>query len=236
MRALVTGASRGLGRTVAELLARDGWSLLLTAREEAPLHDAAAALRDAGAAAVEARAGDVTDPDHRLALAAAVGDRLDLLVNNASTLGPSPRPHLREAPEAAWRSVFETNVIAPLALTRALLPALGAARGRVAMITSDAARGGYPGWGVYGASKAALELAARTLAAEEAEVALSTVDPGDLRTRMHQRAFPHEDIGDRPTPAVTTPFWHWWLARPATEIDGRHFQAQGAAWTVAPQT
>lgn len=236
MIAVVTGASRGLGRTVAQVLAEDGWRLVITARDEAALEGAARELRDVGAREVRPVAGDVTDPRHRKHLVQRVGDRLDLLVHNASALGPSPLPPLLEASDEELRAVLETNLVAPLALTRALHPALRAARGRLVAITSDAAHGGYPGWGVYGASKAALELATRTLAAELTGIAVTLVDPGDLRTAMHQAAFPGEDIGDRPEPSVTVPFWRWWLEQPAEQLHGRRFEAQSELWETREAT
>lgn len=228
--ALVTGASRGLGRTLAGFLAARGWRLVVTARGADALHEAARDLERRGAAGVEALPGDVADPHHRAALAKAAGEGLELLVHNASTLGPSPLPRLETLEPDALRAVFETNVVAPLELTRALLPALRARRGWIVSISSDAARGGYEGWGAYGASKAALDLLARTLAQEEPEVTVVAVDPGDLRTQMQQDAFPGEDISDRPTPDITLPFWAWLLAQPPAEVDGRRFRAQADTW------
>jgi NAD(P)-dependent dehydrogenase (short-subunit alcohol dehydrogenase family) len=152
-------------------------------------------------------AGDVTDPAHRTELVAAA-DRLggvDLLVNNAGILGPSPQPALADYPLDALRSVYEVTVVAPLALTQAALPVLRARRGAVVMVSSDAAVEAYPGWGGYGSAKAASELAGRVLAAEEPAVRVWVVDPGDLRTTMHQEAFPGEDISDRPLPESVVP-------------------------------
>jgi NAD(P)-dependent dehydrogenase (short-subunit alcohol dehydrogenase family) len=199
--ALITGASRGLGRALATDLASDGWRLVLDARTAADLDAAAAEL---GADTV-ALAGDVTDPGHRAALAAAAGDRLDLLVLNASTLGPSPLPPLAAYDLDALRQVLETNTVAPLALAQLTLPALRAAAGRVLAISSDAAVGGYEGWGGYGASKAALDQLANVLGAEETAVKVYAVDPGDMRTRMHADAYPGEDISDRPEPGTVVP-------------------------------
>jgi len=202
--ALITGASRGLGRALAASLAADGWRLVLDARTAADL-DAAAAALVPGAAEVVAIAGDVTDADHRRQLAAAAGDRLDLLVLNASSLGTSPLPPLARYDLDALRAVLETNTVAPLALTQLLLPALRAARGRVLAVSSDAAVGAYSGWGGYGASKAALDQLANVLGAEEPDLRVYAVDPGDMRTAMHQDAFPGEDISDRPEPAAVVP-------------------------------
>jgi NAD(P)-dependent dehydrogenase (short-subunit alcohol dehydrogenase family) len=202
--ALVTGASRGLGRALAASLAADRWRLVLDARTAADLDATAAALAPT-AAEVVALAGDVTDPDHRRALAAAAGDRLDLLALNASSLGTTPLPPLARYDLDALRAVLETNTVAPLALTQLLLPALRAARGAVLAVSSDAAVAAYPGWGGYGASKAALDLLAAVLGAEEPDLRVYAVDPGDMRTRMHAEAFPGEDISDRPEPETVVP-------------------------------
>jgi NAD(P)-dependent dehydrogenase (short-subunit alcohol dehydrogenase family) len=202
--ALITGASRGLGRALAAGLAREGFDLIIDARDAAALDAAAGALRAAGHT-VTAIPGDVTDPLHREALVAAAGGRLDLLVNNAGTLGASPLPALADYPVAELRAAFEANVIAPVALTQLALPLLRASGGAVLNITSDAAVEAYAGWGGYGAAKAALEQASNVLAAEELAVRVWWADPGDLRTDMHQAAFPGEDISDRPSPASVVP-------------------------------
>jgi len=197
--ALITGAGRGLGLALARaLLARD-WRVVVDARRAGHLP---AALPTAVVVP-----GDVTEPAHRDALAAAVGrlGRLDLLVNNASDLGPTPLPRLADLPLAAARRVHETNVLAPLALTQAFLPLLRASGGSVLNISSDAAVEAYPGWGGYGASKAALDQLSAVLAAEEPALAVYAVDPGDMRTEMHQAAFPDEDISDRPAPETVVP-------------------------------
>jgi NAD(P)-dependent dehydrogenase (short-subunit alcohol dehydrogenase family) len=202
--ALVTGAGRGLGLALARAMVASGWRVVVDARRAAHL---AAALP--GTVVVP---GDVTDPAHRDALAAAVrglaptdGQRLDLLVNNASDLGPSPLPRLADVPLAAVRRVHETNVLAPLALTQLFLPLLRASRGTVLNISSDAAVEAYAGWGAYGSSKAALDQLTAVLAAEEPALAVYSVDPGDMRTEMHQAAFPGEDISDRPEPEAVVP-------------------------------
>jgi len=202
--ALITGASRGLGRALAAGLARAGFDLVIDARDAAALDAAAGALRAAGAT-VTATAGDVTDPAHRAALIAACAGRLDLLVNNAGTLGASPLPALADYPADELRAAFEANVIAPIALTQLALPLLRASGGAVLNITSDAAVEAYAGWGGYGAAKAALEQASNVLAAEELGVRVWWADPGDLRTDMHQLAFPGEDISDRPEPSSVVP-------------------------------
>src|SRR3954453_2894283 len=201
--ALVTGASRGLGRALAAALAAEGWRLVLDARDgdrspppvpPVPFPDRVTAL-----------AGDVSDPAHRAALAEAVPDRLDLLVNNARDLGPRPLPPLPELPLPAFERVLAVNTVAPLGLVQLLLPALRRAGGRVLQISSDAAVEGYPGWGGYGASKAALDQLSAVLAAEEPGLRVFAVDPGDMATDMHQAAFPGEDITDRPPPDSVVP-------------------------------
>ncbi|MEA2279922.1 MAG: hypothetical protein QOK21_529 [Solirubrobacteraceae bacterium] len=198
--AIITGASRGLGLALARALAADGWRLVVDARHAADL-DAAAAGLDA---AVTAIAGDVADPGHRAALVAAAGPRIDLLVNNASVLGPSPQPALAEYPLDALERVYRVNVLAPLALVQLALPRIPAG-GTILNVTSDAAVEPYPGWGGYGSSKAALEQLSAVLAAERPELRIHAVDPGDMRTRMHQEAFPGEDISDRPEPGASVP-------------------------------
>jgi NAD(P)-dependent dehydrogenase (short-subunit alcohol dehydrogenase family) len=204
--ALVTGASRGLGRALAAGLAREGYALITDARNAADLDAAADGIRAAGGT-VTAIAGDIADPAHRAALqrAAQAAGRLDLLVNNAGTLGASPLPALADYPPDELRAAFEVNVIAPIALTQLMLPLLRARGGAVLNITSDAALEAYAGWGGYGAAKAALEQASNVLAAEELAVRVWWADPGDLRTDMHQRAFPGQDISDRPRPESVVP-------------------------------
>ena len=202
--ALITGASRGLGRALAADLGRAGFDLVIDARDATALDAAAGALRASGVA-VTAVPGDVTDPAHRAALITACAGRLDLLVNNAGTLGASPLPALADYPADELRAAFEANVIAPIALTQLALPLLRASGGAVLNITSDAAVEAYAGWGGYGAAKAALEQASNVLAAEELAVLVWWADPGDLRTDMHQAAFPGEDISDRPSPASVVP-------------------------------
>jgi NAD(P)-dependent dehydrogenase (short-subunit alcohol dehydrogenase family) len=200
--AIITGGSRGLGRALAEDLADDGWSVVVDARDGDAL--GAAAM---GRSRIRAIPGDVTDPDHRAALVAAAADlgRLDLLVNNASSLGPTPLPSLREVALADLESVLRVNVVAPLGLIQLALPLLAASGGAVLDITSDAAVEGYEGWGTYGSSKAALDQLGNVLAAEEPAVRVWSFDPGDMRTQMHQDAFPGEDISDRPEAATVVP-------------------------------
>jgi NAD(P)-dependent dehydrogenase (short-subunit alcohol dehydrogenase family) len=200
--ALITGASRGLGRAAARALAARGWSLVADARDAA---DLTAALR--GLAGVVAVPGDVTDPGHRADLAAAATrlGPLGLLMNNASRLGPSPQPLLRDYPPGELGRVYETNVFAPLALIQLLAGPLTAAGGIVINVSSDAAVEHYPGWGGYGSAKAALDQLTAVLAAEEPSLRCYSFDPGDMRTDLHQQAFPGEDISDRPEPESVIP-------------------------------
>lgn len=231
--AVVTGASKGLGATLATFLAGDGYDLVLTARGVDELAARADAIRETVAdATVHTVAGDVTDPAHRAQVRDVVAEYggLDLLVNNASALGPSPLPTLADYPLDEFARVLETNAVAPLAFVQTLLPFLRERTGLVVDVTSDAAVEGYPAWGGYGASKAALELLTKTLAAELDDVGVVSVDPGDLRTEMHQRAFPGEDISDRPTPDATIPFWAWLLGRDPLAVSGRRFRAQAEVW------
>jgi len=204
--AVVTGASRGFGRALALDLAANGWTLIIDGRDPQALDDVTSAAEELGAN-VRAVPGDVTDPLHRVALfeAAASLGALDLLVNNASTLGPSPLPALEAYPIDELRSVYEANVLAPLALIQGLLAALRRAGGVVVSVTSDASVESYAGWGGYGSSKAALDQLHRVLAVEVPELAIYAFDPGDMRTDMHQAAFPGEDISDRPSPSSVVP-------------------------------
>jgi len=202
--ALITGASRGLGLALARGLARKGWNLIVTARDADRLRAVRAELADI--THVAALAGDVTDAEHRARLAVLARGHagLDVVVNNAGALGPSPLPPLLEHPLDTLTDVFRANVIAPLGVIQAVRNELKPGA-RVLNITSDAAVNAYPGWGGYGSSKAALEQLSAVLAAENAELKVYWVDPGDLRTDMHQAAYPGEDISDRPLPEVRVP-------------------------------
>ncbi|WP_206796788.1 SDR family oxidoreductase [Amycolatopsis sp. MtRt-6] len=190
--ALVTGASAGLGRALAAALVRRKWTVVGDARDAAALETAA---REDGFTAIP---GDVTDPAHRAALADAC-PALDLLVNNASSLGVSPLPPLARYPLPDLEDVYRVNVFAPLALTQLLRPAV------VINVSSDAAVEAYEGWGGYGSAKAALDQLTAVLGVENPDRSVYAVDPGDLRTAMHQRAFPGEDISDRPLPETAVP-------------------------------
>jgi NAD(P)-dependent dehydrogenase (short-subunit alcohol dehydrogenase family) len=200
--AVVTGASRGLGRALARALAARGWAIVVDARGADDLDRAIAGL-----SGVVAIAGDVADPAHREELAAAAAGLggVDLLVNNASHLGPSPQPGLADYPLDELTRVYAVDVMAPLALTQLLLPLVQRAGGTVVNISSDAAVEAYEGWGGYGSAKAALDQLTAVLAAEEPALRVYAWDPGDMRTDMHQAAFPGEDISDRPEPESVVP-------------------------------
>ena len=231
--ALLTGSSRGLGLTLADFLAAQGYTLIIDARNETALEAAAQRLRRYGHP-VHALPGDMSNSEHRRALAEVVLEQggLNLLVNNASDLGASPLPELARYPLERLSELFDTNVFAPLGLIQETLASLRARRGLVVNISSDAAQGAYSGWGGYGSSKAALDLVTRTLAAELEDVGVVSVDPGDLQTQMHQDAFPGEDISDRPLPEVTLPFWAWLLGQDPLRVSGARFAAQGERWEL----
>jgi NAD(P)-dependent dehydrogenase (short-subunit alcohol dehydrogenase family) len=225
--ALITGASRGLGLVVARVLAERGYALAINARGREALDEAAAALSPISPHIVSV-AGDVTDAAVRLQLidAARGLGGLDVLVNNASELGGVGPLMNFDVPR--FGRLFPVNVGAPLVLTQLAVPLLAERRGLIVNVTSDAATAAYPGWGPYGATKAALELVTRTLATElrDAGVSVLLVDPGDMRTRMHQEAFPSDDISDRPLPEVTIPFWNWLFDQDPETVRGQRFAAQ----------
>lgn len=202
MNALVTGASRGFGRALAASLARAGWRLVIDGRDASALEAAAEAI---GAGSVTAIAGDVADPAHRdqLVEAAAALGSVDLIVNNASALGPSPLPPLAAHPIDELEYVFRVNVIAPLALVQQLLPHMGS--GTIVNLSSDAAVEAYERWGGYGSSKAALDHMSAVLAAEHPQLRVYAFDPGDMRTAMHQAAEPDEDISRLPSAESVVP-------------------------------
>jgi NAD(P)-dependent dehydrogenase (short-subunit alcohol dehydrogenase family) len=202
--AIITGASRGLGLALARTLAGEGWTLIIDARGKEALESARAELsRDTRVIAIP---GDVADQEHRedLAEAAREAGGVDALVNNASILGPSPQPELLDYPLDVFEQVYRNNVVAPLALIQALHGELKP-QARIINVTSDAAVEPYEGWGGYGSSKAALEQLSNILAAENPGLRVYRVDPGDMRTQMHQEAFPEEDISDKPLPEESVP-------------------------------
>ena len=225
--ALITGASRGLGEVIARVLAERGYDLVVAARDPVALGRVAESLSARGARVVSV-AGDVVDAAVRAQFVKAARELggLNLLVNNASELGAIGP--LDEFDVQRFGRVFPVNVGAPIALIQLALPLLAERRGLIVNVTSDAAHGAYPGWGPYGASKAALELLTRTLATELSDRGVSAVlvDPGDMRTRMHQEAFPGQDISDRPLPDVTAPFWNWLVDQDPETVRGERFAAQ----------
>ena len=202
--AIVTGASRGFGRAVTAALLDRGWVVVADARRAGNLKTTAAELNSSRLITVP---GDVTDASHRDALVAAAleAGSLRLLVNNASRLGPSPQPVIADYPAGELLAVYQTNVFAPLALIQASLPALTSHAGVIVNLSSDAAVEPYAGWGGYGSSKAALDQLSAVLAAEAPGVSVYAFDPGDMRTEMHQAAFPGEDISDRAEPESVVP-------------------------------
>jgi NAD(P)-dependent dehydrogenase (short-subunit alcohol dehydrogenase family) len=234
--AMVTGASRGLGEVIARVLIQRGYDLVIGARDEEALVVARDRLVQQPRRVV-AIGGDVTDAAVRRRWINAADELggLDVLVNNASELGGIGP--LMAFDVQRFGRVFPVNAGAPIALIQLALPLLAESRGLIVNITSDAAHGAYAGWGPYGASKAALELLTRTLAGELLEHGVSAVlvDPGDMRTRMHQDAFPGEDISDRPLPDVTAPFWRWLFDQDREAIRGQRFaaQQQDAPWHQA---
>lgn len=199
--ALITGGSKGLGRALALALADDGWDVVITARTQHTLEEVA---RE-GSPRIRAIAGDIRDDVHRMRLAGAVGPSLDLLVNNASHLGPSPLLPIGAVDIDELHTVFDTNVVSPLALLGHVLPALKEGSGAIVNVSSDAAVEAYETWGPYGASKAALDHASAVLAREEPDLRVYSFDPGDMRTDMHQAAFPGEDISELPLPETVVP-------------------------------
>ena len=237
--AIVTGASRGLGEALATGLAEAGWSVVIDGRDGNALEEAAARIRGVAAddATIAAVPGDVTDPDHRHDLTGAAFDLggLDLVVNNAGTLGAAPLPPLGDYPLRDLRVAFEVNVVAPLGLIQDTLPLLlDSSHPRLINITSDAAVEAYEGWGGYGAGKAALEHLGAVLAVELPELTVWSVDPGDLRTAMHQAAFPGEDISDRPEPETVVPAFLELIG--STRPSGRYRAAELAPTDTASET
>jgi NAD(P)-dependent dehydrogenase (short-subunit alcohol dehydrogenase family) len=230
--ALITGASFGLGRAVAFELARRGWALTIDARHAEPLASTAQVLSEL--TSVRAISGDVGDPEHReqlVAAAAAVG-QLNLVINNASDLGGSPLPKLRDLEPAAYELVLHTNVVAPQQLICAALPYLEP-QAVIINVSSDAGVDHYETWGGYGSSKAALDHQTLTWAAEEPDFTWYSLDPGDMRTAMHQAAFPGEDIGDRPEPETVAPIV---VALISSGLPSGRYRAADLSVTLAEKT
>jgi NAD(P)-dependent dehydrogenase (short-subunit alcohol dehydrogenase family) len=233
--AIITGASKGLGFSLAKFLSQQNDTVIVTARGQDVLKSAAERLQNEVGHVIPIP-GDVANQEHRkqvIETARRFGG-IDILVNNASSLGPTPMPPLVDFPVEDFTCLFDVKVCAPLGLIQEAIPLLKASRGLVINVSSDAAVGGYEGWGGYGASKAALDLLTLTLGNELKNngVGVVSVDPGDMRTDMHQAAFPGEDISDRPSPDVTLPFWGWLLGQEPLAISGQRFQAQAEHWEV----
>ena len=230
--ALITGASFGLGRAVAFELARRGWDLTIDARHAEPLASTAQALSEL--TSVRAISGDVGDPSHRaqLVAAAAAAGQLGLVINNASDLGGSPLPKLRDLEPAAYELLLRTNVVAPQQLIRAALPYLEP-QAVIINVSSDAGVDHYETWGGYGSSKAALDHQTLTWAAEEPDFTWYSLDPGDMRTAMHQAAFPSEDISDRPEPETVAPIV---VALIGSGLQSGRYRAADLAVTLAEKT
>ena len=231
--AIITGASRGLGLALARRLAEDGWTLIIDARGEESLENARAELsRNTRVIAIP---GDVADRRHRAAMVESAREAggVDALFNNASVLGPSPQPDLLEYPLDVLEEVYRKNVISPLALIQDLSAELKP-QARIINVTSDAAVEPYEGWGGYGSSKAALEQLSNILAAENPGLRVYRVDPGDMRTQMHQEAFPDEDISDRPLPEESVPGLLELLTGdlPSGRYEARELAARVAATTA----
>jgi NAD(P)-dependent dehydrogenase (short-subunit alcohol dehydrogenase family) len=230
--ALITGASFGLGRAVAFELARRGWDLTIDARHAEPLASTAQALSEL--ASVQAISGDVGDPSHReqLVAAAAAAGQLNLVINNASDLGGSPLPKLRDLEPTAYELLLRTNVVAPQQLIRAALPYLEP-QAVIINVSSDAGVEHYETWGGYGSSKAALDHQTLTWAVEEPDFTWYSLDPGDMRTAMHQAAFPGEDISDRPEPETVAPIV---VALIGSGLQSGRYRAADLAVTLAEKT
>ena len=225
--AIVTGGSRGLGLALVRALAADGWRVVTDGRDPSSLTDAVGTV-----AGVTPVPGDVTDPRHRELLVAAAGTPVTLIVNNAGGLGPSPLPRLAEHPLDSLTDLFATNVVAPLGVIQAALPHL-APDAVIVNVTSDASVEAYEGWGGYGATKAALDHVGRVLAVERPDLRVLSIDPGDMRTHMHQDAFPGEDISDRPPPEDSVPAI---LALIRSDVpSGRYRAADADAHVGAPR-
>lgn len=230
--ALITGASIGLGRAMAFELARRGWTLIIDARRTEPLAITEEAL--SRLTSVQAIPGDIGDAKHReqLVAAAAILGKLDLLINNASDLGGSPLPRLRDLEPGAYQQLLRTNVIAPQQLIRAVLPVLHP-RAVIINVSSDAGVDHYETWGGYGSSKAALDHQTLTWAAEEPDFTWYSLDPGDMRTAMHQEAYPGEDISDRPEPETVAPIV---VALIGSGLPSGRYRAADLAATLAAKT
>lgn len=234
-RAIVTGGSRGLGAVIATYLVGNGYEVIITARDEDQLDETARTLAPFEGF-VRAIQGDIKDPVHRETLGqeAIQSGGLDILVNNAAGFGQTPLTPLDSYPLRVFQRLFDTNVTSQLGIIQETLPGLRRRNGLIVNITSDAAVGGYPGWGGYGATKAALDLVSMTLSAELDDVGVVSVDPGAMNTHMHRKANPTADTEALPEPEVTLPFWSWLFGQTPHTVSGHRLEAQSATWEVAP--
>jgi NAD(P)-dependent dehydrogenase (short-subunit alcohol dehydrogenase family) len=235
---LITGASRGLGRQLAIDFAKEGAAAIsITARRaEDLLKVRDEILKVAPKTSVAVIAGNLSSQDdiERVVAATLVefGGQLDVLVNNASALGPTPMPYLLDYPLEDFREVVNINLIAPFLLIKKALPAMIESGGSIINVTSDAGQTGYPGWGAYGISKFGIEGMSETWAAEleEWDVRVNWVDPGDMNTRMHREAEPDEDPTQWANPADVTDVFIYLASDESKGVTGKRFQAQEENW------
>jgi NAD(P)-dependent dehydrogenase (short-subunit alcohol dehydrogenase family) len=235
---LITGASQGLGRQLALDFAREGAAAVaVVARRRGALEELRDEIQEATpetrVLVVEADLSRAEDIERMVAETLHdFGGRLDVLVNNASTIGPTPLPFLLDYPPDDFRSVLETNLVAPFLIIRKALPAMIERGGSIINVTSDAGINGYPGWGAYGISKFGIEGMSQTWAAEleGSGVRVNWVDPGEMNTEMHRLAEPDEDPSQWANPADVTEVFIYLASDDAKEITGRRFQAQEENW------
>lgn len=236
---LVTGASRGLGRALALEFARQGASLVINSRNSSgtDLASVESELKSLGAEtlSVTADVSDRADVERLAGQALGRFRRVDVLVNNASSLGPTPMPYLLDYPLEAFNAVLQTNLAGPFQLTRSLAGQMLARRsGSIINISSDAGVTGYASWGAYGVSKAALDHLTRTWAAELAGtgVRINSVDPGDMDTAMKRASEPVGDTSGWAEPAAVTPVFVYLASDESADVNGERFQAQEYARTL----
>jgi NAD(P)-dependent dehydrogenase (short-subunit alcohol dehydrogenase family) len=231
---MITGASQGLGRELALLFAREGAAgLSLSARHAGVIHSVRDEVRkiapEINVLAIEADVSKPKDIERLIATTLdAFGGRLDVLVNNASTIGPSPMPYLLDYPLEDFHHVLNTNLVGPFLITKGALPAMIENGGSIINVSSDAGSTGYPGWGAYGISKFGVEGMSQTWASEleETEVRVNWVDPGDMNTAMHRAAAPEEDPAEWADPATVTEVFLFLASDESKGITGKRLQAQ----------